>query len=151
MWLLPLGFTVSQTQPVCEPVCLYANNTWIEIIQDFIHHTNHEFDCLMLGPLSEEPMGAGCITALVCSCGTQTPFNLTVLPSVMSTQPVCMSTSQDSWVALATSVTTLQTLRLFNYVRKYIIYIHFKKEHLTKMCCMDLFHADLSWQVCVLD
>ena len=66
MWLQPLGFTLSQTQPVCVCVglCLYVNNTWIGIVQN-THHTNYELDCLMFGPLLKT-IGAVHITALVC-------------------------------------------------------------------------------------
>lgn len=127
MWLLPLGSTASQTQPVCVSLCvfLYVNNTWSEIIQNyFAHYANHESDCQD----SEKIIGAADFTAMVCSCGIQTPIHLTLLPSVMSMLPVCMSSSWDGWALLATSVTTLQTPRLFSYVRKYIIYIHLKKE-----------------------
>lgn len=130
MWLSPLGNRrVPDAAGVRARVCLYVNNTWIGIAQDyFTRYTNH--DCVMFGPLTvaEKIAAAAYITALVCSCGTETPFHLTILPSAMSTLPVCMSSSRDSWAVLANSVTTFQTPRRFSYVRKYIIYIHLKRK-----------------------
>lgn len=104
---------------------------FVGIIQNYFMHscTNHGFDCLFgLVSVVEKIMGKVYVRALVCSCGTHTPFHLTVLPSVMSTLPVCTSTSQASRAILATSVTTLLTPRLFIYVRKYITYTHLQKQ-----------------------
>lgn len=109
MWLSPLGLTESQTEPACEwvslSVCVFAR-----IIQNYFMHlcTNHGFDCLFdLVSVVEKITGKVYVAALVCSCGTRTPFHLTVLPSGMSALPVCTSTSQAGWAVLATFVTSL--------------------------------------------
>lgn len=131
MWLFTVGIRrVPDTVGAWVCVCLYADHTWIWTRENYFWLS----DVFGLVSNREDCGGEVYITALVCSCGTQTPFHLTVLPSVMSTLPVCMSTSRASWTELATSMTTLPTPRLFNYVRKYIIYIHFEKKGTSTKC-----------------
>lgn len=139
MWLFPLGFTESQTQPVCASPTVFVGGSRLNGSHTELFHAltkSRMWFCHAFGLVSivEKIMGEVYITALVCSCGTRTPFHLTVLPSVMNALPVCTSTSGARWAELANSVTTLLTPRLFNYVRKYIIYIHLKKQKPPPKC-----------------
>ncbi len=143
MWLLPVGFTQSQTQPVGESVCVCVFVCGSHMDKNHAFHAlsksriwlSHVFG---LVSVVEKIMGDGYITALVCSCGTWQYYLLWWARCQYAR--LRAGPAELSWAGyLRDKPPDSQTIQICEKI--YHLHSLLKKEAPTKMFCMNQFYA----------